>query len=102
MGAAISTIFAFAAANGNERRRSNFLYPTSGIKCDDHRNNPASDQLPFRAVLYLDHSREYIMVDVDKAVRKSAGGREKTEISGIAIRKSLRFHASGLKTEPGC
>ncbi len=41
------------------------------------------------------------MVDVDKAVRKALA-EGKTEISGISaatVRKSLRLHASGLKTE---
>ncbi len=43
---------------------------------------------------------EYRMVDVDKAVRKSAGGRAGniTVHIGGDRRESLRLHASGLKT----
>ncbi len=51
-------------------------------------------------MLYLDHSHEYRMVDVDKAVRKAlAEGKRKSRYIGGDRRKSLRFHASGLKNK---
>lgn len=66
-------------------------------------NNKPAINYRSDAVLYLNHSHEYRMVDVDKAVRKALaeGKRKYPGISAATVRKSLRFHASGLKTEPG-
>lgn len=62
-----------------------FFYPTSSdwhVSTVSWNNKPA---ISYRsdAVLYLDHSHEYRMVDVDKAVRKALA-EGKTEISGIS------------------
>lgn len=62
-----------------------FFYPTSSdwhVSTVSWNNKPA---INYRsdAVLYLNHSHEYRMVDVDKAVRKALA-EGKTEISCIS------------------